>query len=971
MKRRVLSLMLALLMLASMVPMMQMQAMAEESDVQRYTVLVLDNSGTQSFASGGQTIYTADTAITQVKKAANKFLEGILSADGDNYIAVVSFRAEASVVSAFSGNVEQISAKVNGLTASGNRDISAGLEKANDLLSEIPDGENVKKNVVLFTTGMTSSGEYSYDGKYDEETVGSQWINSATKINLYAYANHAHEIADVVKENANLYVIGLFQTMEGMPEAGHEIVEFFKLTASDLASSQRHYYPVDDPEKLEFTFGDVADAITGADRDGDGLLDTWEENGLDVDADGVVDVPLHEMGADPDVPDIFVEVDWMVQPEKRESGFVIQNEISLAPGESAMRIVYNSFKDHGINLHIDAGPDSVDFVTGKKWGDLSGGNEVAYEKNFNTGSKYEHWNEVVEENFAEERRTTFRHCIFINTYNGGTSSGLANDIPGQYFLVANQQWLRNTGDVGVAGTFMHELGHTLGLSHGGFDYVGVNNHTHYKPNYLSIMNYLFQTSGLEGTFEVNYSDYTLPDLDETQLLESAGVDPHGVTANTGLGTAFKYNGRSIFSIAGASIDYNGNQRIDGTAIVLDLNEDGELGVLTGTEDWSHIVYAGGDIGFNGQVVHIQGIAAPDESDAEHMSELDLETALENDILGRVGSGALEAIGPYTLFVGDCEQYAYVRVKNLSAEAVTFDLSIAASPINEAESMTVTVDGSDDAIAYVDIPVPIINAQQKGTYSMEASLYYEGKEVATISIPVELREFDADDLQDLLDGEELPQWSRDQYRDIYDEMADEDEDDDDDSHDRNPVVDLIFGGGGDGNPFEDVHQSDYFYDAVLWAVGEEVTSGTSETTFSPNMACTRAQMVTFLWRAAGCPNPASYENPFVDVDKDSYYGKAVLWAVHAGITQGTSANTFSPDAQVSRGQMVTFLYRYAGADNDNGTPNFADVSAGTYYFDAVQWAYDTGVANGMSESTFAPENACTRAQIVTFLYRYFD
>jgi len=173
-----------------------------------------------------------------------------------------------------------------------------------------------------------------------------------------------------------------------------------------------------------------------------------------------------------------------------------------------------------------------------------------------------------------------------------------------------------------------------------------------------------------------------------------------------------------------------------------------------------------------------------------------------------------------------------------------------------------------------------------------------------------------------------------------------------------------------NPFKDVKKNDWFYDAVMWAVREDVTSGTSYNTFSPGATCTRGQMVTFLWRAAGCPDPASNSNPFKDVDKNSYYGEAVLWAVGEGITQGTSTNTFSPNAQVTRGQMVTFLYRYAGASNTNKTPAFSDVKPNAYYFDAVQWAYAEGVANGMSEDIFAPESACTRGQIVTFLYRYF-
>lgn len=168
-------------------------------------------------------------------------------------------------------------------------------------------------------------------------------------------------------------------------------------------------------------------------------------------------------------------------------------------------------------------------------------------------------------------------------------------------------------------------------------------------------------------------------------------------------------------------------------------------------------------------------------------------------------------------------------------------------------------------------------------------------------------------------------------------------------------------------FTDVSTSAYYYDAVEWAVEEGVTSGTTATTFSPNASCTRAQMVTFLWRANGSPK-AGGTNPFTDVKPDAYYYDAVLWAVEKGITSGTSATTFSPDATVTRGQTVTFLYRANGSPAVSGSSSFADVAADAYYAAAVQWAVAENVTAGTSATTFSPNNACTRAQIVTFLYR---
>lgn len=169
-----------------------------------------------------------------------------------------------------------------------------------------------------------------------------------------------------------------------------------------------------------------------------------------------------------------------------------------------------------------------------------------------------------------------------------------------------------------------------------------------------------------------------------------------------------------------------------------------------------------------------------------------------------------------------------------------------------------------------------------------------------------------------------------------------------------------------NPFTDISKSDYFYDAVLWAVEQGITSGTSDTTFSPNASCTRAQMVTFLWRANGSPK-ASGVNPFTDVSADAYYYDAVLWAAEKGITSGTSDTTFSPDAVLTRGQTVTFLWRANGSPAVSGG-SFSDVAADAYYASAVAWAVSEGVTSGTGGNSFSPDADCTRGQIVTFMYR---
>ena len=183
------------------------------------------------------------------------------------------------------------------------------------------------------------------------------------------------------------------------------------------------------------------------------------------------------------------------------------------------------------------------------------------------------------------------------------------------------------------------------------------------------------------------------------------------------------------------------------------------------------------------------------------------------------------------------------------------------------------------------------------------------------------------------------------------------------------IHVTFTEDGSLNPFQDVPSDAYYFEAVNWAVANNVTNGTSETTFSPNVGCTRAQVVTFLWRAAGQPEPTEGTNPFTDVKEGTYYYKAVLWAVEKGITNGTSETTFEPDETCTRGQIVTFLWRREGKPAPTGANNpFADVKPSAYFGSAVLWAVEKGITNGTSETTFEPNEDCTRAQVVTFLWR---
>ena len=171
-----------------------------------------------------------------------------------------------------------------------------------------------------------------------------------------------------------------------------------------------------------------------------------------------------------------------------------------------------------------------------------------------------------------------------------------------------------------------------------------------------------------------------------------------------------------------------------------------------------------------------------------------------------------------------------------------------------------------------------------------------------------------------------------------------------------------------NPFVDVVKNTYYFDPVLWAVYWGITSGIDETHFGPDLICNRAQVAAFLWRSAGKPEPQTEDNPFADVPAGSFYEQAVLWAYETGITTGTDAAHFSPEAPCNRAQVVTFLHRFRGCPEPTVTTAFPDVPAGSYYRNAVLWAAQRNITVGMDGGKFCPDLPCTRGQIVTFLYR---
>ncbi len=449
--------------------------------------------------------------------------------------------------------------------------------------------------------------------------------------------------------------------------------------------------------------------------DADRIPDDWEVNGIDIDGDGIPELDLAAMGADKNVPDIFVEIDWMVRPEKKFFFWVIDPAYSFRPSESVLRTVYEAFQAHGINLHLDAGRDSTDFVTGEKWGDLSGGNELTYTESLNADLNADTWNNLLD--MSGIRALVFHHCIFgdlLCSDPSNTTSGMTPGF-GQYFAVTLGGW-GTVNDTTIAGTFMHELGHSLGLHHGGCD------DENYKPNYLSIMNYSFQTTGLAGTGNLNYSDYELPDIDEANINEIRGIDPMGITVGTNLATTlFTRTSAQITTgaIARAPIDMNGNGTLE-ESISLDLNPQGNfaddpIAILKSFNDWNAIKYHSGTIGSTADLDEVPEVRV--SAGLSSYQEKTLDESLETATLAADGTGCIEIVSPTVVKDVD-NQNIYFDITNLGANDATFAVEIQSEILFDTYKETVTVSGSKEKVENTRICIPVKSDLDIGEYNVK-------------------------------------------------------------------------------------------------------------------------------------------------------------------------------------------------------------------------------------------------------------
>lgn len=353
------------------------------------------------------------------------------------------------------------------------------------------------------------------------------------------------------------------------------------------------------------------------DRDEDGLPDDWEENGLDVDADGTIDLDLPALGADPDRKDIFLEIDWMFTAPTCMGG-TCWGGVDFSPTPAAIAAVVAAFDNApvanpdgttGITLHVDAGPGSVmDPGSGTTWGALGRGNAVPHVADLGTtvGDNYQ-WaafQAIKDDHFDDVRRDVFHYAIYADQYGGGSSSGISRGFTAADFIVSQGAFNGGAGFTLTQeqGTLMHEFGHNLDLRHGG------DEHTNYKPHYLSIMSYHYQfpglrVNGIDGTLD--YSTDLLDPLNENSLNEGIGLGPDGVLAGFGARWTCGQSSQVVNNAAGP-IDWDCDGNANETGVGADINPWFNSGTglwvstgqqtLTGHDDWANIRFDGGAIG---------------------------------------------------------------------------------------------------------------------------------------------------------------------------------------------------------------------------------------------------------------------------------------------------------------------------------------------------------------------------------------
>ena len=1174
---------------------------AADNERTRYSVLVLDTSDSTSFSYNGITIYKADTAIADVKVASKKFIESVQKADGTNYVALVEYKGDESrVVTNFTTDYQVLNAAVDGLyNDEAIRSVAYGLETATTLLEGITDPDAIK-NVVIFTTGMTNTGSYNYTGLYDDNTVGSGWRRNDTQVYLYAYSNSAIEQAEILKENATLYSVGLFQSMEDMPSQGQDIVSFFKMFTKDLASGEQYFYDVNDPSQLEFVFGEVADDITRK-VSGTTYFPSMGDNDKDYPITYFYD-DQYFAGSAKEYINSLATMSLCFELSAFASN---ETDDYTRKSQNAQKLLTEcGFQDFDTNPGYESKPtmDSIGVVAAHKKIEIDGvaytliaaatrggGYEAEWGGNFEIGvfgrhqgferarkQTYEFLEQYIrdnKENFASTTNVKLwltgfsRGAATINltaadiVQNGGIG-GLSFDENNVYaYCFETPMGMQTYQEGGEVYENIHnivnpnDLVTKVAMEDWGFGRFGTDEQV--IPSRLTTSNKdifdkmlaqfkKLNTSGTKqsivhvgggacgddctqdrhiiDTFQAKKLDPNLVDFGGHW--DTVNIWPFGeisywnidtdwnprlisnsttsmevfldrlVTAiSVGIGNRIHYTDKLQNTVRLATAEFMG-----GGFESAKWEKLPDLLSQSLSDNQLELAYAyvtGGESGVTAVVARCLGesirkadidlVAYADICPSIPVFLVDVVEAIVASLFISGGNDLItlcanfkEAFGFHAHYPELCLAWLQIQDPNYTKDGQTLFFIDAYRVIHINCPVDVAVyDGSGRLVAHIVDDVPqeledgvyaefsedgekLVYLPADMSYSVEltatgdGTLHYSVREYSySVNGNVKLMSYAP---IEITTGDTL--WA---FAGSFDEADSEDTScgsqntlyhlEDQDGFILKPETDLsgeeaqaavyvvqvsaaegcenggyISGGGAytldsfaqagaypyDGctfegwyigdvlvsteaeyrfqvkedtdltarfsgsrpapptvNPFLDVPSDAFYYEPVLWAVENGITTGVTEDLFNPAGQCMRAMVVTFLWRAAGEPEPISKSNPFVDVDESEFFYKPVLWAVENGITNGMDATHFAPYDMCNRAQVVTFLWRAMGEPASDAEAGFSDVENGKFYTEAVQWAVEQNITNGMGDGTFGIGRICNRAQVVTFLYRTYE
>ncbi len=674
-----------------------------------------------------------------------------------------------------------------------------------------------------------------------------------------------------------------------------------------------------------------ATALT--DTDGDGLPDEWELNGIDYNGDGVADLDLPAMGADPHRKDIFVEVDWMEKPATSCIWIHCWGDHSYAPQQAALDDVREAFAgapvanpdgSTGITLHIDSGPESImDPETGATWEARSRAGTVPYAASLGAFSdgKYD-WSALdtfKESHFDTARRDAFHYALYAETFADSGSSGISRGIPGSDFLITDghESWEGGFTRTQERGTFMHELGHNLSLRHGG------DVHAHRGPEYRSVMNYYYQLEGLPPP---------------------------------------------------AGLDYSSSHPFD---------------------DWSHLRFDGGSVGDLGDEAPLPQLTEPDSIDAETARELNAYAKVGDGLVRFIGPNVLlpgtetqqliidvdnvsSEAGDYTVDLAtDMPGFptsAEVTVAAESTERLTVPIATdELAPGTHEVTLTLSSTKGGEGLSSVAAEITIPDLSDPVTLNAAVAALEDLRAGSQEGLGAAVKEQLVAMLSAAFDGEseEPPVGPVPQPPPVEDP---DDEPPPAEGPDDEPPDAALCPDDGAGPSFADVDPVRTHGLAILCLAEAEIINGFLDGTFGPTRTTTRAQFAAMMARTARILelSPTGVE-PDIFVDDVSPHEADIAWMAALGVIEGYADGTFRPSEPVTRAQTASILARFwtavTGDQLPPGESRFADVDG--VHQDSIQQLTQAGIIEGRPDGTFGPGQATSRAQMATLIHGVAD